>query len=109
MRNQGFNVTKNNFSSIINQNMMKVTKSMHFIGKEGDLPDFGMKDHVENNYSHFHPGKTAETQTSNTLSTAHLKTEEDNDINYDKKETEIYNKMLLNGETVRSIFFSIFS
>lgn len=26
-------------------------------------------------------------------------------MNYDKKETEIYNKMLLNGETIRSTLF----
>lgn len=93
----------------MNQNMMKVTKSMQFIGKDGDWPDFGMKDHIESNYSQFHPGNTAQTYTSNAWSTAHLKTEQENDISYDKKETEIYNKMLLNGETIRSIFLSIFS
>jgi hypothetical protein len=36
MRNQGFNVTKNNVSSIVNQNIMKAAKNMQFIGKEED-------------------------------------------------------------------------
>lgn len=31
MRNQGFNVTKNNMSAIINQNVSKAAKSMNFI------------------------------------------------------------------------------
>ena len=87
MRNQGFNVTKNNVSSIMNQNILKVSKSMNFIGKEGEWPDFGIKDHIESNYSQFHPGNTVQTHTTNTLSTVHLKTEEDNDISYEKKET----------------------
>ena len=36
MRNQGFNVTKNNMSVIINQNLMKMTKSVNSIFKEND-------------------------------------------------------------------------
>ncbi len=66
---------------------MKAAKNMQFIGKEEDQPDFGIKGHTENNLSQFHPGKTAQTHINNTLSTGHLKTEEDNDISYDRKET----------------------
>lgn len=34
MKNQGFNLTKNNMSAIINQNVLRATKSMNFIGKD---------------------------------------------------------------------------
>lgn len=34
MRNQGFNVTKNNITAIINQNMSKGMRSMNFTNKD---------------------------------------------------------------------------
>ena len=34
MRNQGFNLTKNNVSAIINQSVLKGTKSMSYIAKD---------------------------------------------------------------------------
>jgi hypothetical protein len=44
---------------------------MNFIGKEGDWPDFALKDHIESNYSQFHPGNIVQTHTTDTLSTNH--------------------------------------